>query len=57
MNNMIDLNWSFPSLQHPLTPPKPPEYLDYALKVAAEIKGGLTNQPYKTQSATEDALL
>ena len=38
MNNMIDLNWSFPSLQHPLTPPKPPEYLDYALKVAAKIK-------------------
>ena len=48
MNNMIDLNWPFPSMQYPLTPPKPPEYLDYALKVAAEIK---------TKSATEDALL
>ena len=35
---MTDPHWSFPSLQHPLTPPKPPEYLDYALKVAAEIK-------------------
>ena len=57
MNNMIDLNWPFPSMQYPLTPPKPPEYLDYALKVSTEIKGGLTNQPYKTQSATEDALL
>ena len=57
MNNMTDPHWPFPSMQYPLTPPKPPEYLDYALKVAAEIKGGLTNQPYKTQSATEDALL
>ena len=57
MNNMIDLNWPFPTLQYPLTPPKLPEYSDCALNVAAEIKGGLTNQPYKTQSATEDALL
>ena len=38
MNNMIDLNWPFPTLQYPLTPPITPEYLDYALKVAAEIK-------------------
>ena len=38
MNNMTDLNWPFPSLQYPLTPPKPPEYLDCALSVAAEIK-------------------
>ena len=48
MNNMIDLNWPFPTLQYPLTPPKPPEYLDYALKVAAEIK---------TRVVPEDALL
>ena len=45
---MTDLNWPFPSLQYPLTPPKPPEYLDYALKVSTEVK---------TKIATEDALL
>lgn len=45
---MTDLNWPFPSLQYPLTPPKPPEYLDYALKVATEIK---------VKVVPEDALL
>lgn len=41
-------NWPFPTLQNPLTPPKPTEYLDYAILVSAEIK---------TKSTTEDALL
>ena len=54
---MTDPHWPFPSLQYPLTPPKPPEYLDYAIKISTEIKGGLTSQPYKTKSTTEDALL
>lgn len=45
---MTDPHWPFPSLQYPLTPPKQPEYSDYTLKVAAEIK---------TKIATEDALL
>lgn len=45
---MTDQYWPFPSLQYPLTPPKPPEYSDYALKVTSEIK---------TKSTTEDALL
>ena len=43
-----DPHWPFPTLQYPLTPPKQPEYLDYALKVAAEIK---------TKVVPEDALL
>jgi len=45
---MTDPHWPFPSLQYPLTPPKPLEYLDYALKVASEIK---------TKMMPEDALL
>lgn len=43
---MIDLNWPFPTVKYPLTPPKQPEYSDYAIKRSAEIK---------TKSATEDA--
>ena len=45
---MIDPNWPFPSLQYPLTPPKQPEYLNYAIKVTTEIR---------TKVVTEDALL
>lgn len=45
---MTDPYWPFPQIKYPLTPPKPPEYLDYALKVAAEIK---------TKVVPQDALL
>ena len=45
---MTDPHWPFPTKEHPLTPPKPPEYLDYALKVETEIR---------TKVITEDALL
>lgn len=45
---MTDPHWPFPTVKCPLTPPKQPEYLDYAIKVTSEIK---------TKSATEDALL
>lgn len=45
---MTDPHWPFPSLQYPLTPPKQPEYLDYALKVSTEVK---------TKVAIEDAPL
>lgn len=45
---MTDPHWPFPSLKYPLTPPIKPEYLDYALKVEAEIR---------TKVIMEDALL
>lgn len=51
MNNMIDLNWPFPSLKYPLTPPIAPiapDYSDHALKIKTEIK---------TEVVPEDALL
>jgi hypothetical protein len=45
---MTDPHWPFPSLLHPLTPPKPLEYSDYALFDSTEIK---------TEVVTQDALL
>jgi len=45
---MTDLNWPFPSLQYPLTPPIAPEYSDFAIKVESEIK---------TEVVPEEALL
>lgn len=54
---MTDPHWPFPSLKYPLTPPKPPEYSDYSIKVSTEVKGDLTSQSYKTKVVTEDALL
>lgn len=45
---MTDPHWPFPSLKYPLTPPKPPEYSDYSIKVKTEKL---------IKSTTEDALL
>lgn len=45
---MTDPHWPFPTKEHPLTPPKPPEYSDYSIKVKTENL---------TKSITEDALL
>jgi len=35
---MTDPHWPFPTVKYPLTPPKLPEYSDYALKVSTEVK-------------------
>lgn len=54
---MTDPHWPFPSLQYPLTPPKQPEYSDYAIKFTTKIKSSLIGLTCQTKVSIEDALL